>query len=181
MDAGVAGLVGALGGAALGAGGAWGAAIIALKGARYQADTQAKSAHDQWLREMRRESYTRFAEAARAAKYLEMIMWEAGGDLSRVQQLAGDMGERQRNLTTAAADVELIAPKEAAKLARQISLSLHARFLARDGALADDPDRMRSFTPIHIDLETKIANFVALSQRALQGTPSGGSASDPEG
>ncbi|MER6148248.1 hypothetical protein [Streptomyces hirsutus] len=118
MDAGVAGLVGALGGAALGAGGAWGAAIIALKGARYQADTQAKSAHDQWLRQMRHESYARFTEAARAANHLEMIIWEALDDLSRVQQVAGGMGECQRDLTAAAADVKLIAPKEAVKLAR---------------------------------------------------------------
>ncbi|MFC7812981.1 hypothetical protein [Streptomyces olivaceus] len=65
MDATTAGLIGALGGAALGAGGAWFAALIALKGSRYQADRQADSSHQQWLRQIRRETYARYLSKAR--------------------------------------------------------------------------------------------------------------------
>jgi hypothetical protein len=65
MDAAIAGLVGALGGAVVGAGGAWGAARIALKGAMYQAEKQASSAYEQWLRQIRREVYTTFLNDAR--------------------------------------------------------------------------------------------------------------------
>lgn len=66
MDAAIAGLIGALGGGALGAAGAWGAAVIAFRGARYQADQQRDGAHDQWLRQVRRETYARFLAAADA-------------------------------------------------------------------------------------------------------------------
>lgn len=66
VDAALAGLIGALGGSALGAGGAWGAARIAFKDARYQADIQAKGAHDQWLRQIRRDAYAQYVKAAKA-------------------------------------------------------------------------------------------------------------------
>lgn len=39
MDAALAGLVGALGGGVIGTDGAWGAALIDFRAARYQADT----------------------------------------------------------------------------------------------------------------------------------------------
>ncbi|MFI8989853.1 hypothetical protein ACIG63_33435 [Streptomyces antimycoticus] len=68
MDATMAGLVGALGGAMLGAGGAWGAAMIAFRAARYQADRQADSQHQQWLRQIRRETYSSFLAAAYATQ-----------------------------------------------------------------------------------------------------------------
>ncbi|MFJ7415603.1 hypothetical protein ACIQWZ_33095 [Streptomyces sp. NPDC098077] len=64
MDATEAALVGALGGAVLGAAGAWGAALIALRAARYQADRQADAQQQQWLRQVRRETYKVFLEAA---------------------------------------------------------------------------------------------------------------------
>ncbi|MFF3247073.1 hypothetical protein ACFYWY_25850 [Streptomyces sp. NPDC002870] len=60
MDAGVAGLIGALGGGIIGATEAWGAALIAFRGGRYQADQQRQSAHEQWLRQIRRDAYTSF-------------------------------------------------------------------------------------------------------------------------
>lgn len=60
VDAITAGLVGALGGAVLGAAGAWGAAVIAFRAARYQADRQADAEHQQWLRQIRRETYASF-------------------------------------------------------------------------------------------------------------------------
>ncbi|MFJ6615041.1 hypothetical protein ACIQPT_32750 [Streptomyces sp. NPDC091289] len=65
MDATVAGLVGALGGAVLGATGAWGAALIAFRAARYQADRQADAQHQQWLRQIRRETYASLITLAR--------------------------------------------------------------------------------------------------------------------
>ncbi|WP_416531792.1 hypothetical protein [Streptomyces coelicoflavus] len=67
VDAGMAGLIGALGGGFVGAMGAWGAALIAFKGARYQADRQSNAAHEQWLRQHRRDAYLRFIGDARAA------------------------------------------------------------------------------------------------------------------
>ncbi|MFF2479212.1 hypothetical protein [Streptomyces sp. NPDC058066] len=54
-------------GALVGAGGAWVAALIAGKAARYQADKQAAAAHDQWLRQVRRDVYSAFLAEARSA------------------------------------------------------------------------------------------------------------------
>jgi hypothetical protein len=65
VDAEVAGLVGALGGAAVGAAGAWVAAVITFRGARYQADRQRQAAHEQWLRQIRRDAYAEFLLHAR--------------------------------------------------------------------------------------------------------------------
>lgn len=66
----MAGLIGALGGGIIGGAGASVAALIAFRGARYQADQQRRGTHEQWLRQMRREAYGGFlthADAARAA------------------------------------------------------------------------------------------------------------------
>ncbi|MFE0377816.1 hypothetical protein ACFW1M_20030 [Streptomyces inhibens] len=65
MDAGLAGLIGALGGGFIGAAGAWGAALIAFRGARYQADRQGNATHEQWLRQLRRDASLAFISAAR--------------------------------------------------------------------------------------------------------------------
>ncbi len=61
MDAAVVGFVGAIGAAALGAVGGWGAARIAVKGATYQADKQASSSCELWLRQVRRDVYRAFS------------------------------------------------------------------------------------------------------------------------
>ncbi|MEU6570417.1 hypothetical protein [Streptomyces parvulus] len=61
----MAGLIGALGGGFIGAAGAWGAALIAFKGARYQADRQGNATHEQWLRQLRRDASLAFIDAAR--------------------------------------------------------------------------------------------------------------------
>ncbi|MFF0698560.1 hypothetical protein ACFYU4_38760 [Streptomyces tendae] len=60
MDAGLAGLIGALGGSIVGAAGASLAAMISFRGARYQADRQSQAAHEQWLRQIRRDAYANF-------------------------------------------------------------------------------------------------------------------------
>jgi hypothetical protein len=65
VDAGLAGLIGALGGGFIGAAGAWGAALIAFRGARYQADRQGNATHEQWLRQLRRDASLAFISAAR--------------------------------------------------------------------------------------------------------------------
>ncbi|MET9470479.1 MULTISPECIES: hypothetical protein [unclassified Streptomyces] len=60
------GLIAVLG-ALVGAAGAWIAALIAGKASRYQADKQAVAAHEQWLRQIRRDLYAGFLAEARAA------------------------------------------------------------------------------------------------------------------
>lgn len=65
MDSATAGLIGALGGGIVGALGAWGAALITVRGTRYQTDVQTKASHDQWLRQIRRDLYAEFLSAAR--------------------------------------------------------------------------------------------------------------------
>ncbi|MFE6683592.1 hypothetical protein [Streptomyces sp. NPDC057729] len=66
MDAGLAGLIGALGGGLIGAAGASLAAWIAFRGARYQVDRQNAAAHEQWLRQIRRDLYIQFTVSCRA-------------------------------------------------------------------------------------------------------------------
>lgn len=107
MDAAIAGLVGALGGAALGAGGAWGAARIALKAAMYRADRQAASTHEQWLRQIRREVYARFLSQARE---LVAVMDESMHQDYPWESLSGEFRERvRREVSTGFARVEQTA------------------------------------------------------------------------
>ncbi|MDQ0585783.1 hypothetical protein [Streptomyces rishiriensis] len=124
MDAATAGLVGALGGAIVGAGGAWGAARIALEGAMYQADKQASSAYEQWLRQVRREVCTTFLNEARA-------LVDGMGDLalraSTIDSSVTDeerQGSRERfssailRLEKKALDMALESPPDMGALAR---------------------------------------------------------------
>lgn len=55
-------------GALVGAAGAWIAALIAGRASRYQADKQASAAHEQWLRQVRRDLYAEFLGKAREAE-----------------------------------------------------------------------------------------------------------------
>ncbi|MFZ4266594.1 hypothetical protein [Streptomyces arboris] len=66
MDAGLAGLIGALGGGLIGAAGASAAALIAFRGARYQVDRQTEATREQWLRQIRRDLYIEYITACRA-------------------------------------------------------------------------------------------------------------------
>ncbi|WP_432165788.1 hypothetical protein [Streptomyces sp. bgisy031] len=82
MDAAKAGLIGALGGALSGglltAVGAWIAARLGLKAARYQADKQAASTHEQWLRVIRRDTYAKYLNtAAEALTRMQLVASEA--------------------------------------------------------------------------------------------------------
>ncbi|MFF3505342.1 hypothetical protein [Streptomyces sp. NPDC003247] len=130
MDAAVAGLVGALGGGFLGAAGAWGAAVIAFRGARYQADRQGETAHEQWLRQIRRDAYTSFITPARTVLEQHLRAYAA-----RRQQDWDEMeaalrpDDAFREMTRAFGAVELEAPTEvtdaAEKLRDYLTLALH--------------------------------------------------------
>ncbi|MFJ9656171.1 hypothetical protein [Streptomyces microflavus] len=127
MDATVAGLVGALGGAVLGAAGAWGAALIAFRAARYQADRQADAQQQQWLRQVRRETYRSFIEAAGVcvtdvntsmvmrSMLIEEHTWQHG------QIKLHEAAEHLRQLKSISASLELEADEEIRKKAYQLS------------------------------------------------------------
>ncbi|MDI3101821.1 hypothetical protein QJ054_32780 [Streptomyces sp. AN-3] len=110
VDAGTAGLIGALGGGFIGAMGAWGAALIAFKGARYQADRQSNAAHEQWLRQHRRDAYLRFIGDARAARSeLAQLSAPWARDLEpALEQFRSTWGRLQESFDA----LELEAPKE---------------------------------------------------------------------
>jgi hypothetical protein len=65
MDAGLAGLIGALGGGFIGAVGATVAAQLAYRGARDASERQAQALREEWLRQQRRDAYVNFYNAAR--------------------------------------------------------------------------------------------------------------------
>ncbi|GAA1275502.1 hypothetical protein GCM10009646_72810 [Streptomyces aureus] len=122
MDAALAGLIGALGGSALGAAGAWGAARIAFRGARYQADTQAKSNHDQWLRQIRRDVYAAFISQAR--EFLDGPLDRAQRRENRIstmpihqfEELFRDCNEGAQGLARTAEGLKLEAPPDLVRL-----------------------------------------------------------------
>ncbi|WP_327421756.1 hypothetical protein OG763_14545 [Streptomyces sp. NBC_01230] len=130
MDAAIAGLVGALGGGFLGAAGAWGAGLIAFRGARYQADKQAAADREQWLRQIRRDTYSAFiAEAEKMSKHflaaMEARRIDRGEDgMERVVELRAaamrDLEEFQR----AQATLELEAPLDVIDFARDLARPL---------------------------------------------------------
>ncbi|MFE1545828.1 hypothetical protein ACFW61_35970 [Streptomyces microflavus] len=127
MDATVAGLVGALGGAVLGAAGAWGAALIAFRAARYQADRQADAQQQQWLRQVRRETYRSFLEAAEASKSHLHIASVVGGlpalteDVLAEKQLRRNAAaEGLQKFEAARAALNLEAPSDIRDLADEL-------------------------------------------------------------
>ncbi|MFI0013698.1 MULTISPECIES: hypothetical protein [Streptomyces] len=127
MDATVAGLVGALGGAALGAAGAWGAALIAFRAARYQADRQADAQQQQWLRQVRRETYKSFLQAAETCtKQMSNIIPLRGQLLTAEGRAATGpqriaTGQALRTFKEALADLNLEAPPEIRERAAELS------------------------------------------------------------
>ncbi|MFF6896090.1 hypothetical protein ACFY8Z_36480 [Streptomyces microflavus] len=127
MDATVAGLVGALGGAVLGAAGAWGAALIAFRAARYQADRQADAQQEQWLRQIRRETYGSFFEAAdRCTEHLNKTQSLRGASDEEQSEHRALFREGRRNFHKALVALNLEAPEEirqkAAELADEFSI-----------------------------------------------------------
>lgn len=123
----MAGLVGALGGAALGAAGAWGAALIAFRAAKYQADRQSDAQHQQWLRQIRRETYANFLAAADAAR-LQLFTASMARRLSRDEEgeaeharLRGAAVVDQQKFEEARAALNLEAPEEIREKAAELA------------------------------------------------------------
>ncbi|MFE0132419.1 hypothetical protein ACFWY6_12730 [Streptomyces sp. NPDC059037] len=170
MDAGIAGLVGALCGGVIGAGGAWGAAVIALRGARYQADKQARSAQEQWLRQLRIDTYAQFVRAARSAADHEMMLWLLGGaDLPRLHREVERNGEHHAALAKAAADLELIAPRAALELAQQLVTTINMRLGVAKLWVEEHPNEPYETEPPQFERERVIRSFVAVARLDLQG------------
>ncbi|MFI2620548.1 hypothetical protein [Streptomyces sp. NPDC018584] len=138
MDAGLAGLVGALGGATLGAAGAWGAALIAFRGARYQADKQSQSAHDQWLRQIRRETYAAFLGFAQTAadRPRGLVAALSARRHAEAQQILDAIEADVANLDRAYGAVLLEAPSAVSEAARHFIGELNNLLLAGRVALA---------------------------------------------
>ncbi|MET7631801.1 hypothetical protein ABZS53_15295 [Streptomyces sp. NPDC005499] len=113
------GLIAVLG-ALVGAAGAWIAALIAGKASRYQADKQAVAAHEQWLRQIRRDLYAGFLAEARAAVVghfsILSVAWDA--TLRRTMGLPPSEETYRRSrealygLTRAAEALQLESPLE---------------------------------------------------------------------
>lgn len=107
-------------GALVGAAGAWIAALIAGKAARYQADKQAAAAHEQWLRQLRRDLYAAFLAEARAAVegHLSILSSPMHATLRRnmglppLEETYGRCREALHGLTRAAEALQLESPLE---------------------------------------------------------------------
>lgn len=114
MDAGLAGLIGALGGGIVGAAGASLAAVITFRGARYQADKQSQTAHEQWLRQIRRDAYAAFLLHAREGHDLLRTMpQQRGTGIDR-------LGDAVTGMHTALGALLLEAPQRIQELATEI-------------------------------------------------------------
>ncbi|WP_432182066.1 hypothetical protein [Streptomyces sp. NBC_00063] len=182
MDAGLAGLVGALGGAVIGAGGAWGAALIALKAARYQADTQVQANHDHWLREKRSDAYGEFLRHVQLtldegpfhdAAYVRPT-GPVGPDWGSVGELAVEAMERADELARAAQAVELHAPRHLMANVRALAeavmeMAIQINMTSPESGLAEEDveqyrGHLRRAERLRIDLVTEC-------QSALQGAP----------
>ncbi|MFG2540098.1 hypothetical protein ACGFU4_33165 [Streptomyces sp. NPDC048511] len=120
MDAGVAGLIGALGGGVIGAAGASLAALIAFRGARYQADRQAAASHDQWLRQIRREIYLDFIGAAWNFRMKIPSIVGGQGRFRRAQ--FDELVDASRILSEAYRAMQLEAPDALVALARDLTI-----------------------------------------------------------
>ncbi|MEV0277821.1 hypothetical protein AB0I22_15780 [Streptomyces sp. NPDC050610] len=169
MDAALTGLIGALGGGTIGAGGAWGAAIIAFKGARYQADKQARSAREQWLWQLRREPYAEFVRATRAAARHEVSLWRAGSDLPRLHREVERNPEHREALAKAAADLELIAPRTVMDLAEGLVDAISMRLGVATLWVQEHSGEPYETDPPHFARERVINEFVTLARLDLQG------------
>ncbi|MFI6555986.1 hypothetical protein ACWGBY_10045 [Streptomyces griseus] len=143
MDAGLAGLIGALGGAVVGAAGASVAAVIALRGARYQADRQRQAGHEQWLRQIRREAYAAFLLHAREAYSLCCgVDPPSSAELVRVEAAIEGMRTTMGTLL-------LEAPEHIQKMAEVVytqTRNIHGRAVRPAGLDGPTLERRRIFT-----------------------------------
>ncbi|AZM57181.1 hypothetical protein DMA15_35330 [Streptomyces sp. WAC 01529] len=140
MDAALAGLIGALGGSVIGAGGAWGAALVAFRGARYQADRQVAGAHEQWLRQVRRETYAAYLAQVRAAYDMATattrgLRWNEAPSLPSATELRQIIQE----VREAYAHVELEAPRHISTVGYELMAAVTAVLLKIDDWIDEAP------------------------------------------
>ncbi|MFC9460003.1 hypothetical protein [Streptomyces sp. NPDC056983] len=106
-------------GALVGAAGAWIAALIAGRAARYQADAQTKSAHDQWLRQVRRDAYAAFV--ARADDLVRPMSFWVSGTQEENERHARTVEASSAELHRAVQALSLEAPQEISEQATQVA------------------------------------------------------------
>lgn len=170
----MAGLIGALGGGFIGAMGAWGAALIAFKGARYQADRQGNAAHEQWLRQHRREAYLRFIGDARSV-IAELAQLSAPWERDLAPALE-QFRSASRRLSESFHALELEAPQELLPPAKAVldAASTHTLPIAlqmadpRNTQPLDDPARVH--TAARQDwqvVEATLNIFIAFCRQSL--------------
>jgi hypothetical protein len=162
VDAAIAGLVGALGGGLLGATGAWGAALIAFRGARYQADQQRESARDQWLRQIRRDAYTQFITAAQQIHQTLAHLHDADTP-ARHEELRRQVNQQIHALHHAKTVMQLEAPSHIATHADQIT---NVAITTSHGFRQEPPDVLQSLARL-VELGDLIQSHLALCQSSL--------------
>ncbi|WP_097990546.1 hypothetical protein [Streptomyces sp. f51] len=119
MDAGLAGLIGALGGGLIGAAGASAAALIAFRGARYQVNRQTEATREQWLRQIRRDLYIGFITACRACSdQIRSAIYDQLGQVDAAKVAAWN--EAAKASSVAYRSLELEAPAPLVRMAWQL-------------------------------------------------------------
>ncbi|MFF3359250.1 hypothetical protein ACFYWN_43270 [Streptomyces sp. NPDC002917] len=165
MDPTKAGLIGALGGGALGAAGAWVAALIAFRGSRYQTDAQIKSTHAQWLRQIRRDTYDKYmAVGTEAQSHWERMVKLRLDPLtapSTLSPLTDGVDGIQERLLAALAGVELEAPPEV----RQIAMDHYMMLVSTLRAAKDWPS---DAPPTEEEKEETLARVIGCSDATRQ-------------
>lgn len=165
----MAGLVGALGGAVLGAAGAWGAALIAFRAAKYQADRQSDAQHQQWLRQIRRDTYIKFLAAADAAR-LQLFTASMARRLFRDEESEAELGRLrgaavvdQQKFEEARAALNLEAPAEIRDKALELAKIFSGLFRASLWLRARDQSALLGYMKMdqkRIDLVNELINDI---------------------
>ncbi|MER5204358.1 hypothetical protein [Streptomyces sp. NPDC002825] len=176
MDAGLAGLIGALGGGVIGAAGASFAALIAFRGARYQADRQSTATHEQWLRQIRRDLYIRFIAAGRTcAEHMRATVNERG-EIDRNELRL--WSESAKAVTDAFLALELEAPGPLVRLAEMISHvsgpGWRAEYFANSGRVLTPHENRVELGKLN-DYQELLNQFIGACRQSLQGTDPSGS------
>ncbi|SCF56939.1 hypothetical protein [Streptomyces sp. Ncost-T10-10d] len=170
MDAGLAGLIGALGGGLIGAAGASIAALIGFRGARYQVDRQTAATHEQWLRQIRRDLYVKFiADCRTCCNQMRDAVNDAGEvDTAGVQRWA----EAAAAVTEAYRSMELEAPDPLVRLAERLRTmsgpDSSVREAARTGTTLSHQDNLRAEQQL-ITYYELVRLFVVACRESLQG------------
>ncbi|MET7906372.1 hypothetical protein ABZS86_34955 [Streptomyces sp. NPDC005355] len=162
----MAGLIGAIGGGFIGAAGAWGAALIAFRGALYQADRQGNATHEQWLRQLRRDASLAFISAARSEKLKDCSQAPSGSVLDAAIEQVHPAWQRLRS-TYEALQLEasdgLLQPAEAVL---QSGTNTNVVIGMRTSTHSDDQALRISSLEDWKRIERNIAAFVASCRKS---------------